>query len=374
MKGRVLTIADGGSGRGSAPGRLRPGRTRPSLEAVSGGGGSSSAGVAPSTRPRAARRPTAARAARRDGGSQRGGVRSRARPPRGRPSTQAERRHPRPARAPDRHRRTSRTTTLPGLGLLVLPAATTRLLLRLLAVLEQRPLLRCGRRLLGRRLLRRRVRPALRLQLRPHQRRRRRARARRPRRHEGLRRRLLRGRRRRLRRALPAPEPAPVATRSLLKIDGYRTHRYQLYVSEDNTHQAPPRHGAWLGPDTMEDLAGEIAASTRSAASRGRPDADATCRSARTTATGRWTGTATPATRRRPRRADPTGERAPGLLRLVVTPDDASVYVDGRFFGSARQTGEIELTPGPPPGRGRAAPAIAPSSATWTSKCGVRGP
>jgi hypothetical protein len=29
-----------------------------------------------------------------------------------------------------------------------------------------------------------------------------------------------------------------------------------------------------------------------------------------------------------------------------VSPNDASVYLDGRFFGSAHQSGEIELAPG----------------------------
>ena len=40
------------------------------------------------------------------------------------------------------------------------------------------------------------------------------------------------------------------------------------------------------------------------------------------------------------------GNAAPGLLTLNVTPADASVYVDGRFVGSARQTGDLELRPG----------------------------
>ena len=40
------------------------------------------------------------------------------------------------------------------------------------------------------------------------------------------------------------------------------------------------------------------------------------------------------------------GNAAPGLLTLNVNPADASVYVDGRFVGSARQTGQLELRPG----------------------------
>jgi hypothetical protein len=47
------------------------------------------------------------------------------------------------------------------------------------------------------------------------------------------------------------------------------------------------------------------------------------------------------------------GDRAPGradrgaaLLRLRVEPDDASVYVDGTFQGTARQAQRLDLTPG----------------------------
>jgi hypothetical protein len=35
-----------------------------------------------------------------------------------------------------------------------------------------------------------------------------------------------------------------------------------------------------------------------------------------------------------------------GTLRLSVRPDDASIYVDGEFYGSARRTGGITLPPG----------------------------
>ena len=35
-----------------------------------------------------------------------------------------------------------------------------------------------------------------------------------------------------------------------------------------------------------------------------------------------------------------------GSLRLSVKPDDASVYVDGRFYGTARQSSRLVLSPG----------------------------
>jgi hypothetical protein len=34
------------------------------------------------------------------------------------------------------------------------------------------------------------------------------------------------------------------------------------------------------------------------------------------------------------------------VLRLTVVPDDASVYVDGSFWGTARQSRSLELSPG----------------------------
>jgi hypothetical protein len=49
---------------------------------------------------------------------------------------------------------------------------------------------------------------------------------------------------------------------------------------------------------------------------------------------------------RPPARSDraPSGER--GRLRLNVLPEDASIYVDGQFKGSARQASSLELAAG----------------------------
>ena len=41
---------------------------------------------------------------------------------------------------------------------------------------------------------------------------------------------------------------------------------------------------------------------------------------------------------------DTRGE--PGRLRLDIRPEDASVYVDGRFWGTGRGGAELELPPG----------------------------
>jgi hypothetical protein len=139
---------------------------------------------------------------------------------------------------------------------------------------------------------------------------------------------------------------APGRHEITLKKDGYRSHRYRVYVGENSTLKLRHDMERGSGPDTMEDLAGEKGL-YEERARRDDDDAD-------TDVPDREDDLQRPADRDRgdiapppPPDAMPEGRGAPGLLRLVVTPDDASVYVDGRFFGSARQSGEIELAPGP---------------------------
>jgi PEGA domain len=132
-----------------------------------------------------------------------------------------------------------------------------------------------------------------------------------------------------------------------LKKDGYITHRIRVYVGEDATLKLRHDMEKGSGPDTLEDLAGERGL-YEERRSPSRPDEDSA------------PGPEPPATKEPPRREEDRNEGpmtgpaqgadtsvSPGLLTLAVTPDDASVYVDGRFFGSARQTGEIELPAGP---------------------------
>lgn len=142
---------------------------------------------------------------------------------------------------------------------------------------------------------------------------------------------------------------APGRHEITLKKDGYRTHRIKIFAAEGGTVKVRFSMEKGSGPDTMEDLAGE-----RGLGEERRRDARDD---------DRYEGTADrddrPTSRERedapvdePQRdvapavgfAD--GNAAPGLLSLNVTPADASVYVDGKFVGSARQTGELELRPG----------------------------
>jgi hypothetical protein len=96
------------------------------------------------------------------------------------------------------------------------------------------------------------------------------------------------------------------------------------------------------GPETMEDLAGDVEDryARRDDSSR-RPSDDARPESGDREAEDVDAPDDRPAAR-----ADraPYGER--GRLRLSVLPEDASVYVDGQFKGSARQASSLELPTG----------------------------
>lgn len=139
---------------------------------------------------------------------------------------------------------------------------------------------------------------------------------------------------------------APGRHEILLKKDGYRSHRIKLYLERNTTVKLRHYMEKGLGPDTLEDLAGERGLEEERRREAPRADDES--------AADRDEGSEPRLELRDdagsgPRRPAPSpdGSATPGLLVLRVSPEDASVYVDGRFFGSARQTGEIELGPGP---------------------------
>jgi len=148
---------------------------------------------------------------------------------------------------------------------------------------------------------------------------------------------------------------APGRHEITLKRDGYRTHRFKVYAAEDSTLKIRHTMEKGSGPDTIEDLAGErglYEERRREARREERGDDDRDDRSAerddRAEGPARDEGPVGEPRREAERPAGPVtdGNAAPGLLNLNVTPADASVYVDGRFVGSARQAGELELRPG----------------------------
>ena len=109
-----------------------------------------------------------------------------------------------------------------------------------------------------------------------------------------------------------------------LKLEGYRTHRFRVYVPVEHTIKLHYDMVRGSGDDAEEVV--------------GQPDLE-----------GRPAGYARLEDEDRDELArDPEGERArdAGMLRLDVRPSDASIYVDGGFRGTARDLDRLRLSPG----------------------------
>jgi hypothetical protein len=112
-----------------------------------------------------------------------------------------------------------------------------------------------------------------------------------------------------------------------LKLDGYRSQTFKVYVPYDTTIKLHHRMVRGTGDDVSQDVLGagpeEIA---RYEARREREEDDYEDEEDRD------------------RYSDQSGER--GVVRLDVRPGDASVYVDGAFRGTGREVRQLRLTPG----------------------------
>jgi hypothetical protein len=107
-----------------------------------------------------------------------------------------------------------------------------------------------------------------------------------------------------------------------LKLEGYKTHRIKVYVTPETTTKLHYDMERGQG-ETFEDLTRDARASE---SLREREAED------------RWSESED-----RPARNEMA---VSGRLRLSIRPDDASVYVDGAFRGSAREASELKLAPG----------------------------
>jgi hypothetical protein len=110
-----------------------------------------------------------------------------------------------------------------------------------------------------------------------------------------------------------------------LELDGYRTHRVMVYVSSGVVLKVRHDMQRGAGGPTLEDLTEGQGEDEAPLAAAPAPERDRDSRYAR---------------------QKPVEGRAPGVLRLSVTPADASVYVDGAFMGSAEAAAELALAPG----------------------------
>ncbi len=109
----------------------------------------------------------------------------------------------------------------------------------------------------------------------------------------------------------------------VLKLEGYKTHRVSMYVPPEATVKLEYNMERGQG-ETVEDLAKNVP--ENEPPRRPQPDQ-------------RWT---------EPEQRPQTDEMATvsGRLELTVRPDDASVYVDGAFRGSAREASSLKLPAG----------------------------
>lgn len=115
---------------------------------------------------------------------------------------------------------------------------------------------------------------------------------------------------------------------------GYRTHRVRVYVTTDHTLKIRHDMEKGSGEATLEDLTeGREAPPYR--ASR---DDDSE--------PPRGDDRYAPPPREDDRAPLDREARETGAVRIEVRPDDASIYVDGEFFGTARRAGNVTLPPG----------------------------
>jgi hypothetical protein len=119
----------------------------------------------------------------------------------------------------------------------------------------------------------------------------------------------------------------------LLRRDGYRSQRFKVYVTPDNTVKIHFTMEKGTGDAPQEVVVGDPSAEQYARHDQPRPDERR-----------RYDEADRPADSQQLRSEAPRGGVGP--LRLSVNPDDASVYVDGRFYGTAREASRLHLTPG----------------------------
>ena len=123
-----------------------------------------------------------------------------------------------------------------------------------------------------------------------------------------------------------------------LRLEGYRTQHFKVYVPVDDTIKIHYDMVRGSGEATSEEFARHPEAeygSVRDMSDEDRRDREARGRDD----DDRWD-------RRGAGDRDGDDRRDTGSVRLAITPRDASVYVDGEFRGSGRDSATLRLRPG----------------------------
>jgi len=126
----------------------------------------------------------------------------------------------------------------------------------------------------------------------------------------------------------------------ILRLDGYETQHFKVYVTPDVTLKIHHSMAKGAGDNSKEIVVGD-------------PDMDRFTQLRRDEDKGGYASDdrdddndapPPPSPRRYGMRHSYRDEGA--SLRLNVTPEDSSVYVDGRFYGTARDSRRLDLAPG----------------------------
>ncbi len=127
----------------------------------------------------------------------------------------------------------------------------------------------------------------------------------------------------------------------VLRLDGYETQRLKVYVSPGETLKIHYEMEKGSGDSAKEIVAGDPSMEKYPARLR---DDDADDDRAVADDSDDDSAEDAPPAHMAMRQSD-RGEAA-ATLRLTVIPDDASIYVDGRFYGTARDSRRVEVAPG----------------------------
>jgi hypothetical protein len=129
-----------------------------------------------------------------------------------------------------------------------------------------------------------------------------------------------------------------------LQLEGYQTQRFRVYIAPDQNVKIHFDMVKGSGESPSELAVGDKEGAEAYMREAWRETRDRYEATRRAPERGQSHGVTAPSDADRDRDQPP--RTSPALLRLAVEPDDASVYVDGSFRGTARQSQRLDLSPG----------------------------